>query len=317
MSLNVSIIGAGWMGRTHALAVDTVGDNINKVIDPDLKKAETLSNKYGCTCDSRLEAARNSDVAIITSPSHLHLEQSEKLLNMGLAVLVEKPHRLPKQPSKNLSNILKIKCGFIQVGMTSRFNPGLQAITAAVKNGALGEILSYSDRYYFQLKDGMLSDWYFQAPSAGGGVLLTNGVHLIDRCQWVLDINLNVTSSKCTKIFKTHSQEDFASVQGTAGKTHVHLSLLWTPTETPQSELVIIGTKGTAEFSEHGWKISTFDFEQSGPAISQEKQFETQWINFRGKLLGEIPLSTKDPDFHVLEKTLKQIENIYDNEDTK
>ena len=122
---------------------------------------------------------------------------------------------------------------------------------------------------------------------------------------------------KFTKIFKTHSQEDFASVQGTAGKTHVHLSLLWTPTETPQSELVIIGTKGTAEFSEHGWKISTFDFEQSGPAISQEKQFETQWINFRGKLLGEIPLSTKDPDFYVLEKTLKQIENIYDNEDTK
>ena len=97
MNLDVAIIGAGWMGETHARAVAACGDRLATVIDVDFQKAKILSDRFGGSAHTKLSAAKGCDAVIVTTPSSLHLYQCEQLVDMGLSVLVEKPHRLPNK----------------------------------------------------------------------------------------------------------------------------------------------------------------------------------------------------------------------------
>ena len=199
--------------------------------------------------------------------------------------------------------------------MTSRYNEGLQAIARAVHKGELGDILSYSDRYWVKLEPNILPDWYFQPSSAGGGVLLTNGVHILDRCRWILGSGLAVQASQSARLFQDHNVEDFALIQGCVGDTIVQLSLLWTPAQPAPSELSIIGTRGAAHFGPEGWEISASTTQRSGKTVSQDSQFEAQWRNFRGKVLGFVDFCSDDPTLETLEPTILNIERIYDRKD--
>ena len=95
-------------------------------------------------------------------------------------MLLEKPPWVPGQdPGALLS--LESNGAVLAVGMSTRFNPGVQAVRTAVRSGSLGTILLASDRVAFTVPPGTLAEWYFDADQSGGGVLVTNGVHSLDR----------------------------------------------------------------------------------------------------------------------------------------
>lgn len=312
MNLSVAIVGAGWMGETHARAVVASGDIVALVIDADLSRAQSLAAQFGSASDTRLEAAKEMDAAIIATPSAMHLDQSETLAGLGLHVLVEKPHRFPNQNASRLAEIVGRSGNIFQVGMTTRFHPGLREIAGAVHEGVLGDILSYTDRYWFKLDDDTLPPWYFDPVHAGGGVLLTNGVHILDRCRWMLGEALDIRHVKTARLFESHHIEDFASVSGAGAVSDcaVHLSLLWSPAEPGPSELAIVGTKGVARSTGQGWSIETADGSRSGPAPEPDEPFTLQWRDFRSKCLGHSKMQPGDPDLGMLELTLDQIDQI-------
>lgn len=313
MSLKVAIVGAGWMGETHAHAVSASGDEVALVIDSDIRWAKRLAAQYGAEAATELSAAKDLDAAIIATPSVLHLQQSEYLAELGLAVLVEKPHRFPNERADRLLQIVAETARPFQIGMTTRFHPGLQAIAGAVRDGQLGEILSYSDRYWFRLEDDTLPGWYFDPVRAGGGVLLTNGVHILDRCRWILGTGLEVQHARLARLFAHHEVEDFAAISGRTdgGHTAVHLSLLWTPVDPRPSELVIVGTKGMAHSGPDDWTIETPEAKNGGKAPAPDEPFAAQWRDFRAKCLGQSEMMLDDPTLGMLEMTLQDIENIY------
>lgn len=70
------------------------------------------------------------------------------------------------------------------VGMTGRFYPEFQRAFTALNNGTIGRPIAYAEHMHFDASD--LPDWYFQRAYAGGGVLLTNGIHSFDRILWLL-----------------------------------------------------------------------------------------------------------------------------------
>ena len=317
MSLKVAIVGAGWMGETHAKAVAAAGDSVYRVIDADSARAARLAAIYGAQAGTELSEAGDCDAAVIATPSGLHLKQSEQLADLDLPLLVEKPHRFPSENAERLKSILARTGKPYQVGMTTRFNDGLRAISEALKRGELGDILSYSDRYWFQLDAEMLPPWYFEPATAGGGALLTNGVHILDRCRWLLGEGLQVSFTNTARLFDTHNVEDFAVIQGHTekGRVAVNLSLLWTPANPLPSELAIVGTRGVASMRGESWSISTAHGERSGQVLSPDAPFATQWRLFRARFLGEAITEDDDPTLDMLERTLVDIARIYQKQE--
>ena len=316
MSMRVAVVGAGWMGETHARAIAAADDTVALVIDADLERARDLAGAFGAAASVELAEAASCDAAVIATPSNLHLSQSESLAALGLSLLVEEPHRFPAERADTLATALARSGKHYQVGMTTRFNPGIRAIATAVAAGRLGQILSYVDRYWFQLAPDTLSPWYFDPKVAGGGVLLTNGVHIIDRCRWILGEDVDVVAHDLETVIPGHGVEDMAVVTLSGRRTGVPISvsLLWSDMPVGASELVIVGSEGIARFGPESWSIDTRSGSEGGASPGPDIPFALQWRDFAANCTRGVAPNWKGPGFAALEATLDIIASIYSAE---
>ncbi len=309
--MRVAIIGAGWMGAVHAGAVTDVGDTVACVIDPDADRARQLAANYGAATGAELAAARDCDAVIVATPSFAHLQQAEELVRMGLPILVEKPHRLPEESADGLRAALKSGGAPLRVGMTTRFNPGIRRLKAALDRDGLGQILSYCDTYHFKVLPETLAPWYFDPAVAGGGVVTTNGVHLIDRAGWLLGGKPSlVACDGLATVISGHAVEDHALLRMSVDDVPVTLSLLWAPWETASPELSVIGRAGIARVGLDHWRIETSDGVDEGMVPDPDVAFADQWRAFRGLLSGRHD-GPQLADLDTMEHTMMTISAIY------
>lgn len=306
MTARVLVVGAGVMGHRHAAAVRAAGDRIAVVVDADAARAATLDADATpvTTLDEALRHSADLDAAIVATPSGAHLGQTLALVAAGLPVLVEKPHRVPGQDPAPL--LAAVAAGAdVMVGMSTRHWPGVVAVAEAVAAGELGDILSYVDRMGFRLDADALPSWYFDSATSGGGVLVTNGVHALDRAAAILATPLEQVSGRLTAVLPGHDVEHHAVVRFRAGRTEGLVELLWMPYAPAGTGLVVTGTRGTATVGMDGaWRIETDGETREGPAIDIDVEpFARQWAAFR----------RREPGFAVadLEPTLAVIEQLY------
>jgi predicted dehydrogenase len=302
------IVGAGTMGTAHALAARELGDEVVAVVDPDPDVCSRLASRFGARTFATVAdaiAASPIDAAAIASPSGLHLAQSVELVTAGVAVLVEKPHRLPGEDPEPLRQALASGRSRYQVGMSTRYLPGMAALAGAVHAGALGTLAFCSDSIWFQLADDSLPRWYFSREESGGGVLLTNGVHALDRLRWLIGGDLELEDAVLADLAGRGDCETSAQLRlrGPADAT-LTVSLLWSPWPLPPSALVVVGTEGSGVLRGDGsHSLSTASHEAHGGATAVDDSYARQWRDFRGEGLG--------PGLEELEPTLRLIERVY------
>ncbi|GAA4836038.1 Gfo/Idh/MocA family oxidoreductase [Garicola koreensis] len=300
------VVGAGAIGRRHIKAVRQAGDTVTAVVDTDIVAAREAARPAGSVAQTSLAktlADEDADVAVIATPSGQHLDQSVLAVRAGLDVLVEKPHRVPGEVAAGLRASLGGRRYF--VAMTTRHWPGIEATAHAIADGSLGQILTYTDRMHFRLAETDLPPWYFDATLSGGGVLLTNGVHAIDRARALVGPGLELDGARLVRVFPSHRCEDSAEIQL---RNHtgipVHLSLLWSPYASGNTGLTVNGTRGSAVVHMDGsWQLITGQEEQCGPAIEPDEPFARQWQAFKASRSGF--------DLEDLEPTLGLVERIY------
>ncbi|SLN72125.1 Gfo/Idh/MocA family protein [Roseisalinus antarcticus] len=309
--MKAAVVGAGWMGGVHAAAIAAAGDTVAVVIDADAARAAWLAERFGARAAPDLAAAEGCDAVVLATPSAAHLEQATEIAGMGLNLLVEKPHRLPYQNADALRTALVRGGAQYRVGLTTRFHPGLRNLKALLEANALGEVLSYSDSYHFRLDPGMLSEWYFSRATAGGGVVTTNGVHLIDRAGWLLDGRPElVDAAGLVPLIEGHEVEDHAEIRLRVADTPVRMSLLWAPFDTAPPELCIIGRKGIARVGLDFWRIETEKGVNEGRNDRPDDAFMEQWRSFRDLVEGG-PGGSAPPDLDAMEHTMDTIVEIY------
>jgi predicted dehydrogenase len=305
MSTSVLVVGAGVMGHRHAAAVRALGDRVAVVVDANLDRARALDENALTfeSLDAALAAGPAVDAAILATPSGQHLDQLLVLGAAGIPTLVEKPHRVPGQDATALAEAVDGGAE-VFVGMSTRHWPGIVAVGRAISSGELGDILGYTDRMAFPLPEGALPGWYFDRSLSGGGVLVTNGVHALDRARALLGPLAHVRAS-IRSIFGDHETEDHAAVSfQVAGATGL-IELLWAPYEPLATGLVVTGTCGTATVGMDGaWRIVSADGERTGDAIDIDVvPVLAQWRAFRSGVGG---FAVAD-----LEPTLLLIESLY------
>lgn len=128
--IKVGVIGAGHLGRFHALNYSQLptADLVGVVdINPEHSKAVALE----CRCrayEQMDELLRSVDAVSVAVPTDRHDEVCLQVLEKGIHCLVEKPISRTVSEADGLISLAKKKNKVLQVGHVERFNPAILAL---------------------------------------------------------------------------------------------------------------------------------------------------------------------------------------------
>lgn len=122
-------------------------------------------------------------LVIVASPAKFHAEQSISLLKSGCFVLCEKPMAATVAEAESM---LKAPGAGdrLTIGLFRRFFPALRTVQEYIADESLGKAVR------FEFTEGGVFNWpaqsasFFQKATAGGGVFLDLGVHMLDLALW-------------------------------------------------------------------------------------------------------------------------------------
>ncbi|MDZ7838482.1 MAG: Gfo/Idh/MocA family oxidoreductase [Actinomycetota bacterium] len=185
----IIILGAGFMGQTHANAYkDIEGAEIVAIVDKNAEKGKKLAQEYGAKFYEDVDEClqkEDSDCVDVCLPTFLHLEMTQKAADAGKNVLCEKPIALSlEQADKMIEAINKNKVKGM-IGHVLRFWPEYVKVKELVDSGELGQSL-----YGFCQRLAVTPDWYENdwglSEKNSGGVPLDLSIHDLDYLIWLM-----------------------------------------------------------------------------------------------------------------------------------
>ena len=185
--MNVGILGAGFMGGTHARGYAKIeGVTVAAISSRTLAKAKALTDEVGGVPTSDDMAILHDpaiDAVSITLPTPLHKPMTLAALAAGKHVLLEKPFALNVADCDAMIAAWQQSGKQLMIGQTLRFWPEYKALVTFVQSGAIGRPLSAIATRLSQRP--AWSSW-FTDPAQSGGAVLDLMVHDIDALNWLL-----------------------------------------------------------------------------------------------------------------------------------
>ena len=131
--LAAAVVGVGRMGRHHARIYRELSESrLVAVVDPDPERREAAVSDLGCHAypdlESLLESESRLDAVSIATPTVHHAPAALRLLDRGVACLVEKPLAASSEDAALIARTAAEKGVICQVGHTERFNPAVRAV---------------------------------------------------------------------------------------------------------------------------------------------------------------------------------------------
>lgn len=173
--MRCGIIGYGKMGRIRHDAILSNGGSVEAIYE--LDESLTIENRVG-SIDEVIQAS--IDAVFICTPNFLNKELTIKALMAGKHVFCEKP---PAFTSKDVLDIkyVEIKSGKKLVyGFNHRHHDSIKDIKRMVASGEFGKILWMRSRYGKCVDEKFFDNWRSKKDLAGGGILLDQGIHMLD-----------------------------------------------------------------------------------------------------------------------------------------
>ena len=191
------------MGRNHARVLSELPDvDLVGVCDTDKKTADEVASMYGTIPYYYPEEllSRPLDAVHIVTPTFIHHEIAEQVIDCGYHVLIEKPIA---DTVEHGQKILKTaaKAGItLMVGHIERFNPAIQKLKFLIGEGRLGTLRSVST----------LRVAPYPKRIVDTGIIVDLGCHDIDIMSYLS--GGRVREVFCTASSTVHHLEDSASI---------------------------------------------------------------------------------------------------------
>ncbi|MFV1878376.1 Gfo/Idh/MocA family protein [Nioella sp.] len=197
-SLNIGLIGTGFMGQAHALGYATAekvfdlpyGLTLRTVADVTEEAAAKAAKRFGFdswTTDWRdLLNDPEIDVIDITAPNALHKEMALAAIAAGKHVFCEKPLAPLSADAREMAKAAKAAGVVTQVGFNYLCNPMMGLAKQMIEAGELGEIRSYRGIHAEDYMADASAPHSFRTDPAGGGVLADLGSHALATAEYLL-----------------------------------------------------------------------------------------------------------------------------------
>ena len=179
----IGIIGCGVIGQKRAKALG-VGGRLVACADKDINRAKSTASTSNASAFEDWKVLLKVPEVEIVVIATLHDSLAQITLSAveaGIHVLVEKPGaRLAKElePVFEAAKQREIK---VRVGFNHRYHESVQDALKLIQSGELGRIINMRGVYgKSKLINFNQSDWRTKREIAGGGVLLDQGIHMVD-----------------------------------------------------------------------------------------------------------------------------------------
>ena len=193
--VRVAVLGAGFMGSTHARAYATMPDaDVVAVFAPRPDRGEPLAQEIGSRWTDNLQALLADpeiEAVDICLPTPQHREATEAALAAGKHVLLEKPIALSLEDAQALVQANEETDRIFMIAHVLRFWPEYIEIARRVASGELG-----APRSGFASRRQPFPAWsaLFSRSDLTGGAVIDMMIHDYDALNWVFGIPRAVTA---------------------------------------------------------------------------------------------------------------------------
>ena len=174
----VGVIGFGRMGRTRAQALEEDGRaRILRIYDP----LPPESHRYRLAASAR-EILDDPEIAsvFLCGPNDALPTQAIAALRAGKHVFSEKPPAFNTAQLREVIAAERRSGRKLMYGFNHRHHAGVCEMKERVESGAFGRVLWMRGRYGKSVDERYLDGWRADAARAGGGILLDQGIHMLD-----------------------------------------------------------------------------------------------------------------------------------------
>jgi predicted dehydrogenase len=227
-SLNIGLIGSGFMGQAHADAYRRAGilyrdlprtPVLYAVADQNEALAEQARNRLGFAKAygdwRRLVEDPAVDVVDITTPNHLHVEPALAALAAGKHVYCEKPMAVKVEDARRMAAAARKADVQTLVAFNNIKTPAALVAKQIIERGEIGEPVRFRGRF----DQGFFNDpnlpwsWRCSRGLAGSGALGDLGAHAVSVAQFLMG-DITAVSAQAQTIFKERPVPDFDAGYG-------------------------------------------------------------------------------------------------------
>ncbi|HKV79244.1 MAG TPA: Gfo/Idh/MocA family oxidoreductase [Candidatus Sulfotelmatobacter sp.] len=211
------VLGCGSIGRRHIRNLLALGANRVVAFDPRNDRREEVRSQCAVQVFEYIEQVwqEHPQVAIIATPTSLHLPLALQAARRGCHLFIEKPVADSLAGLDQLFDEVRRSGLITLVGCNMRFHPGIAQTRRLIEEGAAGKVTSVLAQVGQYLPNWHPGEDYRQTYSArksqGGGIVL-DAIHEIDYVRWFLG-EVKLVAAFCGKLSRIEVDvEDTAAI---------------------------------------------------------------------------------------------------------
>jgi UDP-N-acetyl-2-amino-2-deoxyglucuronate dehydrogenase len=214
--LNIALIGLGMAVTPHANSLLDLADRVTVAAcySPTAARRTQFAQTYAWPVTDDLDAIFADpciDAVMLLTPPSSHLDLVRRAAAAGKHILLEKPLEISTARAEAL---VEAGAGVtLAVVLQNRFRAGSLALAQVLAEGRLGTIVGVSARLHSWREQS-----YYDEPGRGtlardgGGVLLTQGIHVLDLLISLVGLPRQVTGFAATSPIHRMETEDIVAV---------------------------------------------------------------------------------------------------------
>jgi dTDP-4-amino-4,6-dideoxygalactose transaminase/predicted dehydrogenase len=235
--IRFGVIGVGIMGQEHARVISSSSSmKLVAISDAQPKVASKVADDFGCEwLESAEEMIQGGkiDAAVIATPHWLHRDLTILALRAGLHVLCEKPLTVTVGQADEVLSVASESQGVFAVVHQKRFETPYLYTKSLLESGELGPIYRCS-----MIESAWRSEAYYRSSAwrgtwkgEGGGVLLNQAPHILDRYAWLCGMPENVTARCDTNLHDIEVEDTASAILRHTNGAHgyIHISTVEAP----------------------------------------------------------------------------------------
>jgi predicted dehydrogenase len=251
--MKIGIVGAGFMGTTHAAGwADTPATIVGFAAETQ-QESHSLAKHYGTNVYASLEEMLPEvDVVDICSPTHLHYEMALQAAAAGKHIVCEKPLARTTRQAREILTACR-KAGIqLLVAHVVRFFPEYALAHSAVIEGQIGKpgVIRLHRGSYRPKKPA--GNWFLDEVKSGG-ILMDLMIHDYDYARWVAGDVESVSARRVTQRHPDAPVDYGLVILSHRSGALSHIAGAWAyPPPTFHTHLEIAGDRGLIEFDSDG-----------------------------------------------------------------
>lgn len=178
--IRCGIVGYGYMGAIRrGVIVADPSLNLEGVYEPHAPARRAAETERCRVYTSVAELIDSVDAVFVCTPNSITPEVCIEALSKGRHVFCEKPPGRCLRETREMVSAVNGRQK-LMFGFNHRFHPGIMRAKVIVDSGRLGSIIGCRGTYGKSGGSGFRESWRNDREVSGGGILLDQGIHMLD-----------------------------------------------------------------------------------------------------------------------------------------